>query len=43
MKGSSPFYAEDCKSKGMDRDDWFAYGSNLLRLNKDIYIGVKKL
>lgn len=41
MKVYASFYAEDFRSKGMDRDQWLADKSNLSRRNKDIHIGVK--
>jgi len=41
MKGYASFYAGDFRSKGMGRDAWLAYKSNLLRLNQDIHIVVK--
>ncbi len=41
MKDYASFYAEDFRSKGMDRDGWLSYKANLFRLNKDIHVGVK--
>jgi len=43
MKGYASFYADDFRSKGMDRDNWLAYKSNLSQTNRDIRIEIKNL
>lgn len=43
MKGYASFYADDFRSKGMDRDSWLAYKTDLARANRDIRIGIKNL
>ena len=43
MKGYASFYADDFRSKGMNRDRWLAYKSDLSRTNRDIRIEIKDL
>lgn len=43
MKGYASFYADDFRSRGMNRDSWIAYKTDLSRTNRNIRIEIRNL